>query len=208
VDGGDPRQVTRATYDTIPRAFLANTRDRSRGAADLDAFAAALPVGGLALDLGCGPGCDAAELRSRGLRVVDMDLSLAMLRAGAAEFPGPRVQGDLVTLPFGAGCADGVWANACLLHLSPGELGAALREIARVCRPGARAHVSVKIGSGASFESERYGRARWFQYWSPAAFDRALLAAGWSIRSGRETRSKRDAWIVRLASPNGERGAG
>lgn len=197
----DTAGKTRATYDEVARQFLENTRDRARGARDLDAFAAALPAGATVLDLGSGPGCDSAELRARGLRAVSMDLSLGMLRAGVDEFPGPRVQGDLTRLPFRAGSAAGVWANACLLHLAPRELRGALAEIARVCSSAARVHVSVKIGAGAAWESARYGRPRWFQYWTPKAFDAVLGAAGFEILEAREEETRRDRWIVRAIAP-------
>jgi SAM-dependent methyltransferase len=112
---------THATYDRIAPRFLANTRDRSVMAAQLDAFVSALPAAALVLDLGAGPGLDSAELRVRGLRVVSIDLSLGMLQVGAAEFPGARVQADIRELPVRTASVAGAWANACLLHLQPHE---------------------------------------------------------------------------------------
>ncbi len=198
-------RATLATYDSVAARFLANTRDRSRGAADLDAFAAAVVGTGTGaapvLDLGAGPGCDSAELRLRGLEVVAMDLSMAMLRVARDELPGPRVRGDLVRLPFASSRARGVWANACLLHLEPPALRAALSEMARVCRPGAPVHVSIKAGSGGVWETERYGTPRWFQYWEPGAFDTLLTGLGWTIERSRVDETRRDTWIVRLLRP-------
>ena len=196
----DPLSKTRDTYDQIAAAFLANTRDRSEICGWFDCFASALSAGALVLDLGAGPGLDAAELRRRGLEPICMDLSLGMLRAGVCEFPGPRVQSDLRSLPFSSCSVCGVWANASLLHLSKTEARLALREIRRVLRPSGILLVSLKRGRGAAWESECYGRPRWFQYWSDRELDSALQAVGFSLKAAWVDEAPRDTWLVRLAS--------
>ncbi len=150
----------------------------------LDRFASSLPAGTLVLDLGAGPGFDSAELRARGLEAICVDLSLGMLRAGAREFPGPRVQSDIRRLPFPSRSICGIWANASLLHLSESEARSALDEIRRVLRPPGILHVSVKRGTGAEWESERYGKPRWFQYWSDARPRRPASGCGIPRRRG------------------------
>jgi len=199
----DPVSRTRDTYDAIATEFLRNTRDRSEMRGWLDRFASSLPAGVLVLDLGAGPGCDSAELRKRGFEAVSVDLSLGMLRAGVCEFPGPRVQSDLRRLPFPSCSVYGVWANASLLHLSKAEAGLALREMRRVLRPSGILHVSVKRGSGAEWESERYGRPRWFQYWSEPELDAELQTAGFSIETAWVDETALDTWLIRLASVAG-----
>lgn len=196
----DPSRITRATYDEVALDFLEHTRDRSRGAARLDRFAAHMPQGASVLDLGCGPGCDGALLRAHGLRVVGLDLSLGMLRAGIAEFPFPRVQADLRALPFACASVAGVWANACLLHLSPEDALRALREIKRVVPPGALVHLSVKEGQDSGWETARYGRPRWFHFWSADALDAVIADAGLTLLEAASERGHRDDWLIRLAS--------
>ena len=196
----DPVSKTRDTYDAVAAEFLQNTRDRSVICGWLDRFAASLPAGTLVLDLGAGPGFDSAELRERGIEAISVDLSLGMLRAGVREFPGPRVQSDLRCLPFPSCSVCGVWANASLLHLSKAEASLALRELRRVLRPSGVLYMSVKRGSGAEWESERYGRPRWFQYWLDADLDAALQAVGFCVNAAWVNETTRDTWLVRLAS--------
>ncbi len=196
----DPVSKTRDTYDAIAAEFLQNTRDRSVIRGWLDRFASSLPAGTLVLDLGAGPGFDSAELRKRGFEAISVDLSLGMLRAGVREFPGPRVQSDLRRLPFPSCSVCGVWANASLLHLSRAEVSLALREIRRVLRPSGVLYMSVKRGSGAEWESERYGRPRWFQYWSESELDAALQAVGFCVNAAWVNETRRDTWLIRLAS--------
>ena len=199
----DPVSRTRDTYDAIATEFLRNTRDRSEMRGWLDRFASSLPTGVLVLDLGAGPGCDSAELRKRGLEAVSVDLSLGMLRAGVRELPGPRVQSDLRRLPFPSRSAHGVWANASLLHLSKAEADLALHEIRRVLRPSGILHVSVKRGSGTEWESERYGRPRWFQYWSEPELNAVLQAAGFDVDAAWVDETALATWLVSLASVTG-----
>lgn len=196
----NPVPKTRDTYDAIAAEFLQNTRDRSELQRWLDHFSSRLPRGTLVLDLGAGPGFDSAELRKRGFRALSVDLSLGMLRCGVDEFPGPRVQSDLRRLPFSSCSVWGAWANASLLHLSQAEATLALREIHRVLRPSGILHISVKRGSGAEWESESYGRPRWFQYWSDLELDAALQAAGFSVDAACADETSRDTWLIRLAS--------
>ncbi len=191
---------TRRTYDRIAGAFLANTRDRFPMQAALDEFRERLAGGAVVLDVGAGPGADSAELRARGLRAVTVDLSLGMLKEGAGFFPGPRVQADMRRLPFGS-VADGIWANASLLHLPRAEVPAILRELARVLRPEGLLYLSVKEGTGEGYEEERYGAGnpRFFTYWGPEALDAALAAGGFGIERARSTRGPRDRWLQRIA---------
>lgn len=196
----DPAQTTRRTYEEIAQAFLARTRDRGRTRPYMERFVERVRSGGLVLDLGCGPGFDGAELRRLGLRAICSDLSRAMLHAGLAEFPGPRVRADNRVLPFASGVASGVWANACLLHLDASDLPVALREISRVCRPGAPVHLSMKGGRGAGWDPGPYGRPRWFQYWEAESLDALLRDEGFSILDARREDGRSASWLMRLVS--------
>ena len=92
------------------------------------------------LDVGCGPGTitrDFATLVAPG-RVVGMDRSQEIVAAAAAEFSDRAnlefVAGDVYELPFPSGTFDIVHAHQVLQHLE--QPVTALREMARVCRPG------------------------------------------------------------------------
>lgn len=200
---GDRVATTHATYDVAAERFRDRVRDRTATSPWAARFAERVAPGGLVLDLGGGPGFDAAEFRARGLRAVTADLSLGMLRAGLDDWPGSRVQADLRRLPFEDGCAEGVWANACLLHLDPHGVREALAEIHRVLRPGCPLHLSVKDGRGSAWESSRLGRPRWFHYWRAEAFDAVLHDAGFEAEGAWHNRTKQDTWHVRQVTRRG-----
>ena len=91
-----------------------------------------------ALDAGCGTGFQAAILAEMGYAVHGLDLSHGLLRGARERLGGaPLVQGDVETLPYGAGAFDA--ATCCGSTLSyVGDARRALSEIARVLRPGGR----------------------------------------------------------------------
>ena len=94
---------------------------------------------GRALEIGVGTGIvGAAVLRHapqlKGLAGVD--LSAAMLARARERLPGRLVRADAQRLPFAAGTFDAM-VGVHILHLVA-DLGATLREAARVLRPGGR----------------------------------------------------------------------
>jgi SAM-dependent methyltransferase len=110
--------------------------------------------GDLVLDLGCGFGRHAFEAAKRGASVVALDAGAeevaqvratfgAMVEAGelAADHPGTCLQGDALALPFADGTFDRVIASEVLEHI-PDDT-AAMRELARVLRPGGTMAVTV-----------------------------------------------------------------
>jgi arsenite methyltransferase len=110
--------------------------------------------GGIALDVGCGPGSVTASLAravgSEGL-VLGVDISESMLaRAVRAEF-GPQVaflRADAQRLPLRDQTVDAVVCLA-VLQLVPDPV-AALAEIARVLRPGGRLALMVPTAGFAA----------------------------------------------------------
>jgi len=86
-------------------------------------------------DIGCGPGAFAAALRARGAQVTAIDSARAMLDAVDALGLGcDLVEADALALPLATGSHDA----ACLVQVLEyvRDPVAALREAARVVRPG------------------------------------------------------------------------
>ena len=174
---------TIATYDEIAGEYRERWGDRSMMERALAEFVRRVRPGGLVVDVGCGPGFDAALLRAEGLRAVALDMSRGMVAVGQRHYRCLFVQGDMRRLPLGATAVDGLWVSASFLHLPQAEGVATLREFYCVLRPGGVAYVSVKEGAGAAWQNEAYGREapRFFAYWEAAELDRALGAAGFDV---------------------------
>jgi demethylmenaquinone methyltransferase / 2-methoxy-6-polyprenyl-1,4-benzoquinol methylase len=137
-----PREVA-AMFDGVARRYdLTNTvlsagldrrwRKRTRECLELR-------PGQRVLDLAAGTGVSTAELQLSGATAIGCDFSLGMLRAGKAvrsRRDVPFVAGDGMHLPF----ADGVFDAATIAFglRNVADVPMALRELARVVRPGGR----------------------------------------------------------------------
>ncbi len=99
--------------------------------------ALALRPGERVLDVGAGTGISTEELGRSGAFAVGADLSTGMLRAGHRMRPDvPLLAGDALKLPFADGVFDAVTISFALRNVV--DTAAALRELARVTRPGGR----------------------------------------------------------------------
>jgi demethylmenaquinone methyltransferase / 2-methoxy-6-polyprenyl-1,4-benzoquinol methylase len=124
-------------YDRMNSVMTAGMHHRWRErAADL----ARLEPGGSALDVACGTGDLAVELKRRvgeSGRVVGLDFSERMLELARVKAPDIRFEaGNALELPYKDGEFDGVTVGFGARNFS--DLGRGLREMARVTRPGGR----------------------------------------------------------------------
>ncbi len=139
----------------------------------LQHFVARLPAGGRVLELGCGSGRDSGWMLEQGFDVHPTD-GVAEMAAQASARLGISVG----VLPFDEIDAvevyDGVWANACLLHVPRADLPDVLRRIQRTLKPGGLFYASYKAGRGEGVD--RFGR--YFNY-PDEDFLRQSYGAGW-----------------------------
>jgi demethylmenaquinone methyltransferase/2-methoxy-6-polyprenyl-1,4-benzoquinol methylase len=91
--------------------------------------------GSTVLDVAAGTAVSTVQLAAGGVRAIACDFSQGMLRAGAAR-DVPKVAGDAMALPLADRSVDGVVISFGLRNVA--DPRAALREFARVTRPGGR----------------------------------------------------------------------
>ncbi|MQA24649.1 MAG: demethylmenaquinone methyltransferase [Micromonosporaceae bacterium] len=133
-----PHEVA-AMFDGVAQRYdLTNTvlsfgQDRLWRRATRDALD--LRPGERCLDLAAGTGVSTEELAGSGAEVVGADLSLGMLAAGTHR-DVPLLAADALALPFADGAFDAVTISFGLRNIV--DTAAALREMARVTRPGGR----------------------------------------------------------------------
>jgi demethylmenaquinone methyltransferase/2-methoxy-6-polyprenyl-1,4-benzoquinol methylase len=133
-----PHEVA-AMFDGVARRYdLTNTvlsfgRDRSWRQETL--LALDLKAGERCLDLGAGTGVSTVELSQSGAFVVGADISIGMLSAGRHRDVS-LLAGDALALPFADDTFDAVTISFALRNVHDPD--AALREMARVTRPGGR----------------------------------------------------------------------
>jgi SAM-dependent methyltransferase len=94
------------------------------------------------LDAGCGAGLALGLAAQRGAIVTGLDASAALLDIACERLPQADLrQGELETLPYADGAFDAVTAFNSVQYA--GNPTAALREIKRVAKPGARVAVTT-----------------------------------------------------------------
>lgn len=117
----------------------------------LDRFLLKLKPGAEILELGCGNGRDSAAMIERGFRVTPTDGTPEM--ADEAE---KRLGVPVRVLRFedidAVDAFDGVWANACLLHVPRSGLGDILAGIHAALRSGGIFYASFKAGTAEGFD--------------------------------------------------------
>lgn len=119
--------------------------------------------GSLLLELGCGPGQDAATLDGAGFEVVALDRSDSMLRLARTRARRVHLlRADIsAPLPFRDETFDAAIASLSLHYLTWAQTRAAFAEIRRVLRPGqpllfrVNATDDIHHGAGSGVEVER-----------------------------------------------------
>lgn len=96
------------------------------------------PPRGLTLEMGCGEGRVARRLREHGHRVVAVDASPTLVRhACTADGDSTYLEADATALPFAAETFEiAVAYNVLQAMTREGDMASAVREAARVLRPG------------------------------------------------------------------------
>lgn len=138
------------TYDRIAPDFhlAATPENRAWLENSMREFFAALP-GPAVLVPGCGEGRDSRFLRGLGARVVSFDLSEGMLKLARASDPaGSYLKADLRDPETAGGTYDGIWACACLYHLTKTEFPRCLAALRRMLNPGGLLFLNLKLGEG------------------------------------------------------------
>ncbi len=146
-------------YDLVNRVMTLGLDQRWRRAT---VAALGLPEGSVVVDLACGTGDLSLLARRAGYLPLGCDLSWGMLaanRTGAA-----LVQCEASKLPLADGSLDGALCGYALRNFT--DLGASLREVGRVLRPGGRrAVLEVAAPAGGMW---RAGHRVWFEHVVPA----------------------------------------
>lgn len=152
----------RSSYDAVAETYAQTFFDElTRKPFDrelLDAFAAAAP-GATVIEVGCGPGHVGRYLNERGMDVVGVDLSSAMVEIARRLNPGMRFEvADMRSLPLEDGAVGAVVAFYSLIHIPRDEVPAVLEEFRRVLTPSGRLVLAVHGGSGTVHSSEFLGQ--------------------------------------------------
>jgi len=184
------------TAQYVEATAVMNERVRER----LEAFAAAVGAGGHVLEIGSGGGRDARALEQLGLRVRRTDVTPAFVDLLHSQGHEADVL-DPLTDDLG-GPYDGVWANACLLHVDRADLPTVLARLAAATRAGGVLALSVKEGDGEVWSTHgTVSSPRRFVLWREPDLVRVVQRSGWEVDDVRHADGLRDeSWLMIRAS--------
>ncbi len=134
---------TQADYDRIAGAFAASRRGMKWP--EVSEFLEELKAGESVLDVGCGTGRVCAQLAKEGVHYTGIDISEEQINQARKACPqGKFFTGSMLELPFPDNSFDAVLHIAALHHLlTKEERARALREAARVLKPGGKLLITV-----------------------------------------------------------------
>lgn len=192
----------RRAYDEIADAYAARKRPSLHSwlGGLADRLLAEAPRDRPLLDLGCGPGVEAARMTGPDRQAIGLDLSAGMLAHARRRLPGRVIQADCRALSLRDASVGAVWSAYALLHVPCADLRVVFAEVARVLIPGGVAGVTVAIGDGELIEEVPYaaGVLRTFVHVPLTAAVAAARSAGLAVRDARsEPESHRNAgWLL------------
>ena len=149
----DKTRRTIETYDQIAASYhvIATPEHRAWLEDSMRDFFGRLP-GPSVLVAGCGEGRDSRFLAGLGARPVSFDLSDGMLALARASDPsGIYLQADLREASVIGGNFDGIWACACLYHLTKAEFRDCLASFWRRLNSRGVLFLNLKLGTGERF---------------------------------------------------------
>jgi SAM-dependent methyltransferase len=189
MDGSRIAEVRRsydAVADEYARRIAGELAGKPLDRALLDAFAGEVRPLGTCCDVGCGPAHVTDHLQKRGLDVVGVDLSPALLAEARRLFPTLRLAvADMRALPLASASLGGVAAFYSLIHLTRDDRRAAIAELRRVLVARGLLLVAFHVGAETVHLDEWWGRAVHldFRFLDPAEVRAELEAAGFTVEA-------------------------
>ncbi len=182
-------QTIRESYDRVAdeyaRRMFSELDNKPLDRELLTRLAGAVNGNGEICDLGCGPGHIARFLGDRCANVFGLDLSPGMLDEARRLSPEiPFRQGNMLALDLPDASLAGISAFYAIVHLPPGAVPQAFREMARVLKPRGLLLLSFHIGEETVHRDEWMDRPVTldFRFFSPLAIQSDLEAAGLIIQ--------------------------
>ena len=167
---------TLKVYTVQSAKYAALTDDDLSADPLLTAFITALPRGGSALDLGCGPGTAAGVMANAGLHVHATDAVPEMI---ALVPQNPQIHAEVKTFSQidGTKLYDGIWANFSLLHAERATLPTILNSLHIALKPNGYFHIAMKLGTNTARDSI----GRQYTYVTEDELRDLLTTAGFTI---------------------------
>ncbi|MBL6990926.1 MAG: class I SAM-dependent methyltransferase [Bacteriovoracaceae bacterium] len=105
------------------------------------------------LDVGCGSGRDSKHFIDSGCEVVSVEPSKTLAAMAKEHFNIDVKINRIIDLDYN-NLFDGIWANACLLHIPKDELLDNLKVLTKALKPDGILYMSLKWGQGIEVKED------------------------------------------------------
>jgi cyclopropane fatty-acyl-phospholipid synthase-like methyltransferase len=182
----DPIRIVRDGYDQLETRYGEWSDEVPRGyrTTFLKEVLKVMPTGSDVLEVGCGPGTDAASL-SAGRRYIGVDISMAQLAIARRHHPNlTLINADVLEIEFQPNSFDAIVAIYVFGHIPAGRIGELFTRTGSWLRPGGWLCASFAVSDDAgAVEPSWLGVEMYFSSLPPEQNDRLLRSAGFRIRS-------------------------
>ena len=193
----DSVDITLRSYETAPQRYADQSAAPSLAlCAFLDLLADTVGFGRV-LEVGSGPGMDAAYLEARGLDVSRTDATPAFVEMMRAAGHKARLL-DIRTADLG-GPWDAVLAQAVLLHLARAQFADALQRIRQAVMDGGVLAFTVKEGDGDAWSEAKLDLPRHFTYWRERSLHDVLAQTRWAAMCIDHIAGHLEPWLFVMA---------
>jgi cyclopropane fatty-acyl-phospholipid synthase-like methyltransferase len=189
-DRSDPARVVAEGYDRMGARFDAWN---SRRAPDvrrwfLGEVLARLPEGSTVLELGCGPGTDAAAL-SAGRRYIGVDLSRVQLSIARRRVPyATFLEGDVTSIALRPASFDGIVTFYVFNHVPQAQVGPTFNRVFEWLRPGGWLMSSFLTIEADDRVEEWLDVPMFFAGFTPGSTERLLARAAFELEMSQSAR--------------------
>jgi predicted TPR repeat methyltransferase len=173
----DDNDATLQSYNDHIQEYVDGTPKTVEGdfKAWIDQALDLIPQGSSMLELGSGFGRDADYIESKGFKVNRTDAAQGFVDLMAQQGHHAQLL-NVITDEFGENL-DMIFANAVLLHLSPGQTEKVIAKAYKSLKPGGVFAFSVKQGEGSGWSQEKLNAKRYYKYWTESELKSQLVRA-------------------------------
>ena len=208
--GPDYDRITVQSYENNVKAYIDATVKivDSHYKTWLDRVLQYVPTNQRILELGSAFGRDADYMEAQGYTVERTDATTGFVDYMNAHGASARVL-DAISDDFG-GPYGLVFANAVLVHFAPADTVTVAQKAYEALSAGGIFAISLKLGQGSGWETDKIGARRFFQYWDSKQMAELLENIGFVIAETDTAPSSRPGitWLRFIAQKTTDHPAG
>lgn len=174
---------TRSAYNSSANAYETKFAHYETYQKQIQAFSDLLPDESSILDIGCGPGLNAAFFTNQGHSVTGIDFSSSMVELARKNCStGTFYEKDVENLEISAQF-DALCLSFIIVHLRDEKTEALISKLPALIRPGGMVYISFMTGKKGGYETTSFSREEiYFNYYDPETIRSLFEKYGFTLQ--------------------------